>query len=146
MKAIKITMIVCITLYCSLASLSAARANDVGSIIKYNWDRQERGISGILDCWTKGSKAAAYKNFYRDIISGEINLIAFGTSPVDERMVSRLLDSTMGFNPANDAYHLFLHKFKQKANWTPSQNHLYKNRSFSLYKMSNIEHKFIIKP
>jgi hypothetical protein len=67
-----------------------AMAGEADYMISRMWERQEIGVQGLLQCFKRDCPPAEYKEPALQIISAEINLMAYGISPKNQRLISNL--------------------------------------------------------
>ncbi len=74
----------------SLYFMSTALADDRNYMMSRMWERQEAGIEGVIQCFKSDCQPSEYREHLFRIVSAETNLISYGISPKDRRLVSRL--------------------------------------------------------
>lgn len=98
-----------------------AMAGDADYMISRMWERQESGVQGLLQCFKRDCHPAEYKEPLVQIISSETNLMAYGISPKNQRLVSNMasdVKSTSDFPIF--AYRVFKKKLKELTGFSPS--------------------------
>ncbi|OAQ20617.1 hypothetical protein TDIS_1232 [Thermosulfurimonas dismutans] len=100
--------------------ISVAFAGSRGRMIQRLWQRHERGISGLIECWRSGRPMAACKRYLEEIVSAEVGLLAYGVSPKDPRLVCGIASKEEGLNVSRFVYELILQRFEKQTGWRPT--------------------------
>lgn len=112
-----IIMVVALSLFLA----SAALAGDDDYLLKRMWTRQEAGIEGVLRCFRDDCPPDGYRDHLLQIVSSETNLMAYGVSPRDRRLVSGFASDVK--SPADYpvfAYRLFKRRLNELTGFAPS--------------------------
>lgn len=130
--------IIFIAIAVSLCLAGAASAGDNGYMISRMLERQSSGIDGVLVCFKNDCLASEYKEHLLKIVSAETNLIVFGVSPKDKRLVSNLASDVR--TPADLAifgYRLFKRRLLELTGFSPSPAGSFNGNSFKVFSNSD---------
>jgi len=98
-----------------------AMAGEADYMISRMWARQDSGIQGLLQCFKRDCAPAEYKEHALQIISAEINLMAYGISPKNQKLVSNLASDVKSTSDYPIfAYRVFKKKLKEVTGFSPS--------------------------
>lgn len=124
----KITIVIIAVSFCIA---STASAGDNGYMISRMWDRQSIGIDGVIACLKNDCQPMEYKEHLLMIVSAETNLLAYGVSPKDDRLVSRLASDVRSISDLPVfSYKLFKKRLYELTGFTPSPEGSFKDNSF----------------
>lgn len=117
----------------SFGFISTGMAADRDYMISRMWQRQEAGIEGVIQCFKNSCQPPEYKAQLLMIVSAETNLISYGISPKDRRLVSRLASDvrSMADFPAF-AYRLFKKRLFDLTGFSPSPGGSFRGSSFRI--------------
>lgn len=122
----------------SLCLAGAAVAGDNGFMVSRMMERQSQGIDGVLACFKNDCLASDYKEHLLKIVSAETNLMVFGVSPKDKRLVSNLASDVR--TPADlpiFGYRLFKRRLQELTGFSPSPEGSFKGNSFKVFSNSD---------
>lgn len=98
-----------------------AMAGEADYMISRMWERQEDGIYGLLQCFRSDCPPSDYKEHLVQIISAETNLMAYGISPKNQRLVSHLASDVKSISDFPVfAYRVFKKKLNELTGFSPS--------------------------
>ena len=129
----------------SISFAGSAGAQDSNYMRARMWERQENGIQGVLDCFKNDCPPVEYREYLLQIVSAETNLIVYGVSPKDERLVSPLASDvkSMADFPAF-AYKLFKKRMRETTGFTPDSADSFKEGSFRIYPKNDPSQKLTL--
>lgn len=98
-----------------------AIAGEADYMVSRMWTRQDSGIQGVLQCFRRDCPPAEYKEHLVQIVSAETNLMAYGISPRDQRLVSHLASDVKSISDFPVfAYRIFKEKLNEQTGFLPS--------------------------
>lgn len=139
----KILMTVLMAVSICFAGLAGAEDNNY--LKARMWERQETGIQGVLNCFKSDCPPAEYKDHLLQIVSAETNLIVYGVSPKDSRLVSPLASDvkSMADFPAF-AYKLFKKRLNETTGFSPKPEGSFKEGAFRVYPKNDPSQKLTL--
>ena len=92
-------------------------------MIERYWERHNQGREGVINSFFLGKADTEYQSHIFNIVSSEANLMAYGVSPKDKRLVGSLAQTdSEQLNFQRFGYLVFCHEFKQRTGWKPDMN------------------------
>lgn len=132
-------------LVASICFAGLAGAEDNNYLKARMWERQETGIQGVLNCFKSDCPSTEYKDHLLQIVSAETNLIVYGVSPKDSRLVSPLASDvkSMADFPAF-AYKLFKKRLNETTGFSPKPEGSFKQGALRIFTKNDPSQKLTL--